>query len=380
MKYEKLEAKDSNYFVEELLLWYHKNKRELPWRKTKDPYKIWLSEIILQQTRVAQGLPYYLEFVRNFPTVKSLASASEDDVLLIWQGLGYYSRARNLYACAQTVAKELGGIFPTTSKELLKLKGIGTYTAAAIASIAFDESVPVVDGNVYRVLSRVWGIEHDIASPAGAKYFRAVAASLIPQEDPGSYNQALMEFGALHCTPQKPQCLRCPLKAICVAYQSNRQNVLPVNNKKVKIRSRFFYYFILQYNGQVFVKKRTQQDIWKGLYDFYLVESEHNLQGIHQLENPLIPLLEKHGLKPLRESKQYKHVLTHQRLNIAFFDVNLSEAFMNEGRDWLQDAGFIACNEDELMSIPKPVLIKKFLNDRKCNPSSTQLHLALEDG
>ncbi len=209
-------------FSNKILLWYAKNKRELPWRSTRDPYKIWLSEIMLQQTRVAQGTPYYLKFIENFPKVEDLANASEEQVLKLWQGLGYYSRARNLHFTAKVIANDFGGRFPSKYEELIKLKGIGDYTASAISSISFDEAQPVVDGNVYRVLARYFGVDIPINSSAGVKYFRKLAIEVMAPENIRDYNQGIMEFGAVQCTPQSPDCNQCPLNGSCVALQTGR--------------------------------------------------------------------------------------------------------------------------------------------------------------
>lgn len=300
-------------FADQLLAWYQVHQRDLPWRKTNDPYRIWLSEVILQQTRVAQGLPYYQRFVDKYPTVQELAQAEEESVLRLWQGLGYYSRARNLHACARTIVNDWGGIFPTTYQTLLQLKGVGKYTAAAIASIVFKESVAVVDGNVYRVLSRVFGLEEDIASTQGVKAFAVLAQSLVPQENPDLYNQAIMEFGALHCTPVTPQCTSCIFKDCCVAFHAGKQQTLPVKNKKIKIKKRYLHYLVIQHANQLYMKRRSSSDIWAGLYDFYLVEGDQ-LYVLDTLEDALLDLAKQHQLSVTRKPALYKHVLTHRRL------------------------------------------------------------------
>ncbi|MFP4091343.1 MAG: A/G-specific adenine glycosylase, partial [Cyclobacteriaceae bacterium] len=212
---------ESQDFAERIIGWYHHHKRDLPWRHSRDPYIIWLSEIILQQTRVVQGLPYFMRFAEAFPTVYDLASASQQEVLRLWQGLGYYSRARNMHACARLIVEQHNGVFPLHYQELLQLKGVGPYTAAAIASFAYNETVAVLDGNVFRVLARVFGVEDDISSGQGQKRFQALAAQLVPEGKAGEYNQAIMEFGALQCTPQSPACLLCPLSEICYAFHHN---------------------------------------------------------------------------------------------------------------------------------------------------------------
>ncbi len=256
-------------FSKTLITWYLDNKRDLPWRKTKDPYHIWLSEIMLQQTRVAQGLPYFLAFTEAFPTVFDLAKADEEKVLKLWQGLGYYSRARNLHATAKYISEELSGNFPNNYKDLLKLKGIGEYTAAAIASFSFKECVPVVDGNVYRVLSRYFDIETDIASSGAKKEFTQLASELIDKKKPELFNQAIMEFGALQCVPKSPDCNSCPLDNSCLALAKNKVSQLPIKLKKQKITNRFFnYLLVIDNKNQAIINKRTQKGIWHNLYEF----------------------------------------------------------------------------------------------------------------
>ncbi|MCH8317210.1 MAG: A/G-specific adenine glycosylase [Bacteroidetes bacterium] len=287
-----------------LIAWYRQHKRNLPWRHTHNPYHIWLSEIILQQTRVDQGLPYYLEFIEQYPTIHDLANADISEVLRLWQGLGYYTRARNLHHTANNIARNYGGKFPENYKDLLELKGVGKYTAAAIASFAFGENVAVLDGNVLRVLARIFGIETDIATNKGMAEFDKLANELLPASPPKSpspkergtlsppyeeaadsatYNQAIMEFGALHCTPAAPKCETCPFNKDCIANLLNKQGALPVKINKVKKRSRYFHYFVVVSGGsdnrQILMKERTQNDIWKGLYDFLLIEEGHLVQG-----------------------------------------------------------------------------------------------------
>lgn len=259
----------------QLIFWYLQNKRELPWRKTKDPYRVWLSEIMLQQTRVAQGLPYFLKFTEAFPTVFDLAKAEESEVLKLWQGLGYYSRARNLHFTAKYISEELEGVFPKSYKELLQLKGVGDYTASAIASICYDESFAVVDGNVYRVLSRYFGVATSINSTKGIKEFKELAQTVIDETQPGVYNQAIMDFGALHCKPQNPLCDECPLAESCVALANNSVKELPVKEKKIKIKKRYFNYLVpVTEDNQTVLEERVGKGIWQGLYQFPLVETK----------------------------------------------------------------------------------------------------------
>lgn len=344
-------------FSNPLINWYNKHKRALPWREGRDPYRIWLSEILLQQTRVAQGLPYYFRFLESFPDIKALASASEKEVLRLWQGLGYYSRARNLHFTAKTVVSEYKGQMPGSFEALLKLKGIGRYTAAAIASFAYDEKVAVVDGNVYRVLSRVFGVKEDIASPAGQKIFQELANYLLPDTDSSTYNQAIMEFGALHCTPQKPSCEECPLAYMCYAFAKGEQSSLPVKLKKTAKTDRYFHYLAFQSGTKYLMKERTGKGIWQGLYEFPLVE-EKQLMEIGKL-------LQKHFGKASKkvhiklESPAYKHILSHQNLHVKFWileSAEIAEALINK-----EDYRFFTIKS--IHDLPKPVLINKFLEE-----------------
>lgn len=349
------------YFAQQIISWYQKHKRDLPWRRTQDPYLIWLSEIILQQTRVAQGLPYFIKFAEAFPTVRHLAAAPEQQVLRLWQGLGYYSRAPNLHACARAIVDEHGGQFPVSYQELLKLKGIGTYTAAAIASFAYNETVPVVDGNVYRVLSRVFGIQEDILSGKGQKTFRTLAAKLVPEGKADVYNQAIMEFGALQCTPLTPACLLCPLNTMCYAYQHGQQRTLPVKSKKIKTKQRFLHYFVIRQAGRILMKQRTDKDIWSGLYDFYLVESPEQ-QSLEALEKDkaLTQLLAQPAVS-VEAAGEYKHQLTHQQLLIRFYTIDLPGT--KPAKLWKQQP-LKAYTPEEIRQLPKPILIDNFLHER----------------
>lgn len=342
-------------FSEVLQNWYHRNKRDLPWRNTKDPYMIWLSEVILQQTRVVQGLPYYEKFVEKYPTVVDLANADEKDVLRLWQGLGYYSRARNMHQTAKIIADELNGAFPVTYAELVKLKGIGPYTAAAIASFAFDEKVAVVDGNVYRVLARVFGVETDIASHEAKKVFSKLANELISPNSPGTHNQAIMEFGATYCTPANPGCMFCLFHYDCEANAKGKQAVLPVKSKKVKVKKRYFDYFVIEQDSKLLMAKRGPKDIWEGLYDFYLVETKDELLKIEETDNDFLQqVLPVATIKS--ESAIYKHVLTHQTIEAKFWHVVLDEA---ANLPLPLDYEFYTWQEVE--ELPKPILIEKYL-------------------
>ena len=287
-------------FAATLLQWFKNNGRSLPWRETNDAYAIWLSEVILQQTRIAQGMSYWERFMAQWPTVNDLAAATENEVLKAWQGLGYYSRARNLHTAARQVM-ELGG-FPQTFKELKTLKGVGDYTAAAIASIAFGEPVAVVDGNVYRVLSRYYGIDTPIDSTEGKKEFQALAQSLLPINEPADYNEAIMDFGATQCTPNSPHCSACPLCETCVAFREQRINELPVKSKKVKQRERHFTYIYIEYEGKIAIHQRGAGDIWQGLWEF--PQEEHLTSSEDSAWKTEAQLLQ----------KGVKHILTHQIL------------------------------------------------------------------
>lgn len=343
-------------FNNKLKYWYLQNNRELPWRKTKDPYHIWLSEIMLQQTRVAQGLPYYLKYIEAFPTVFDLAEASEEKVLKLWQGLGYYSRARNLHFTAKYIAQELNGEFPSNYKELLKLKGVGDYTASAIASICFNEPAAVVDGNVYRVLARYFGIQTPINSTKGIKEFKELAQTLINTQDPGMYNQAIMDFGALHCKPQKPLCNECLISANCIALKNDLVGVLPIKEKKVKVRKRYFNYLVIQTaEDSTILKERKGKGIWQGLYEFPLVETSKPIQSVEELvhhedfEN-LLPI---DVSISLFNTKDVVHKLSHQHLYTKFWVIEVSKHTQATIK-W-----------SAVEEYPVPVLIDKFLTEFK---------------
>lgn len=274
------------FFTENLLIWNSEiNTRTMPWKGEKNPYRIWLSEIILQQTRVEQGWPYYERFVAAYPTVTDLANAADDEVFRLWQGLGYYARCRNMLAAARSITHTYNGNFPNTYDAILDLKGIGAYTAAAIASFAFNLPHAVLDGNVYRVLARYFGIQTPTDSTDGKKEFTALAGELLDKTKPAAYNQAIMDFGAVVCKPQSPDCTVCPLSLQCVAYNSGRISELPVKTKKLVIKQRFFYYIILIYDKQVFIRKRTEKDIWQNLHEFILVEMPGPVSQAELLES-----------------------------------------------------------------------------------------------
>lgn len=337
-----------------LVEWYLKNKRDLPWRNTKDPYKIWLSEIILQQTRVAQGLPYYLKFIENFPAVHDLAAAPLERVLKAWQGLGYYSRARNLHETAVFVSSHLEGQFPNNYKELIRLKGIGDYTAAAIASTCFNEPVAAVDGNVYRVLARYFNIDTPTNSSKGIKEFRELSQQLLGDENPWNYNQAIMEFGATHCTPKKPLCNSCPFSQNCLALNYNKIGELPVKIKMGKIKKRFFNYIVFRTSDdQTVLEKRTGKGIWEGLYQFPLIETRKFLTPAEFSTSQ--EFLEIKGDKvyevTLYNEEPVIHKLSHQHIYTRF---------------WLVDKSTVEMNTVKLNKVkdyPVPVLIANFLKE-----------------
>lgn len=349
---------DKRYFSEKVVEWYTANSRKLPWRDSKDPYKIWLSEIILQQTRVSQGLPYYLRFVEKFPTAKALAAASEQEILRLWQGLGYYTRARNLHKCAKTVVADFKGKFPDNFQDLKKLPGIGDYTAAAIASIAFLEPVAVVDGNVFRVLARIFGIDKEINSPEGKKYFTSLANELVGKKNPDLHNQAVMEFGALFCTPQTPQCPACTFKDTCFAARNNLQPVLPVKIKAKPARKRYFYYVVIKKGNSLLMKKREQKDIWHGLYDFHLIEKNKPVKATSLLlDDPWLKNQNVANPEIIEISEPYKHVLTHQIIMARFIIIPYEKGTAAHDKD----LKFFTAQK--IGDLPKPVLISKFLDD-----------------
>lgn len=342
-----------------LISWYRENKRDLPWRQTRDPYKIWLSEILLQQTRVSQGLPYYYKFINNFPALRDLVNASEKEILRLWQGLGYYSRARNMHRCAEIIVREHQGIFPSEYDRLIKLPGIGPYTAAAIASITFDKPIPVLDGNVIRVLSRIFGILEDPQSGKGKKVFAALAENQISLSNPGEYNQAVMEFGALHCKPLRPACGQCTLNDFCYAYNHHKINELPLKIRKQPKKERFFNYLIIRDKGRIFLKERIKKDIWKGMYDFFMIETKSGELSAGHYSS--LFRYEGKGSRPDYFRKGVKHVLTHQTIHANFFQCTL-DAVNIEVRARLNQEGRFY-NVAEIRQLPKPVLIENYLKE-----------------
>ena len=310
-----------------LIDWYKKNKRDLPWRNTNDPFLIWISEIILQQTRVFQGLEYYVRFIRRFPDIKSLAEAEQDEVLKFWQGLGYYSRARNMHEAAQNIQADFSGIFPQRYEDILALKGVGSYTAAAIVSLAWNQPYPVVDGNVYRVLGRLFAIDTPYDTGKGKKLYNELAYRLMNPLLAGLHNQAIMEFGALQCVPQKPDCSQCPLNKMCLGFASGNPQQFPVKQYIIKVRDRYFNYFFVQQGEHTFLSRRSKKDIWEGLYEFPLIETTHSMSFEEISKTAAFEEL----FYDIGEivfsvaTNEVKHVLTHQVLHAKFYKAKIKE-------------------------------------------------------
>ncbi len=337
-------------FTERLLIWYTKNKRDLPWRNTTNPYYIWLSEIILQQTRVEQGKPYYEAFTKKFPTLKDLATANEDAVLKLWQGLGYYSRARNLHAAAKHIFYNLNNTFPKHYSQIIELKGIGPYTAAAIASFAFKEPIAVVDGNVFRVLSRFFGIYNDTALSKNRAVFQNLANELISKHHPDLFNHAIMDFGATVCLPVNPKCETCVFNKNCFAYLKNETAVLPVKTKKITVKNRYFHYLLVQQNNKIAIQQRTKKDIWQHLYELPLIETLINDEGsIHDQLQTLYP---SSFIKKINQTA-IKHKLSHQQLHINFYSI--------ETKNTIENLNMVATNG--LENYAYPIVIWNFLKD-----------------
>lgn len=338
-------------FSQKLISWYLQHKRELPWRETKDPYKIWLSEVILQQTRVAQGLPYYERFIAEFPTVIDLAQADEQQVLKLWQGLGYYSRARNLHHTAQYISNELGGVFPNNYKDLLKLKGVGSYTAAAIASFSYEEPVAVLDGNVYRVLSRYFGIETDISSSKAKKEFQDLANEVLDKKQPSLFNQAIMEFGALQCVPKSPNCEVCVLNDTCLALRDREVTELPIKLKKTKITQRFLHYLVFTDKRNHTLIQKRHQGIWKNLYEFPFLEFEAS-KTIEEVEIEIRKQYSDIQMEHffIFNEKPIIHKLSHQHLHIWFWKIETIDNLKN------------SCEISQLKKHPFPIVIYNFIH------------------
>ncbi len=345
-------------FTSRLLIWNSTiNNRPMPWKAEKDPYKIWLSEIILQQTRVEQGWDYYNRFIMAFPTIDKLAKARETAVFKMWEGLGYYTRCKNLITTARFIVKEYGGKFPDNYEAILNLKGVGPYTASAIASFAYNLPHAVVDGNVFRVLSRFFKNNTAIDSTEGKSIFSKLANALLDKKQPGIYNQALMDFGAVVCKPKLPECKKCPLKSMCGAYLNDLVNTLPVKEKKITQKTRWLYYFLVEHNGKMYVRKRSTKDIWENLYEFFLIEAPA-ATGVDQFKKmPLFKkLLGKTDFSVETISKLYSQKLTHQTINGQFIKINLKKR--------VQLKGYRAVSKTELETLPFPKFITTYLKDK----------------
>lgn len=343
-----------------LIRWYNENKRDLPWRETNDPYKIWVSEIILQQTRVTQGLNYYLRFIEKFPSVKVLAESSEKDVLKMWQGLGYYSRARNMHAAAKTIVSNYNNKIPDIYKEIISLKGIGEYTAAAVLSVAYNKPYAVVDGNVYRVLSRLFAIETPIDSTDGKKQFAKLAQDLLDLDNPGKYNQAIMDFGAMQCTPAMPLCHSCPMQHLCVGHKLNMQSKFPVKQNRTKIRKRYFHYFYIEFEGSIYLNKRKNNDIWKNMYEFPLIETDKHMNLRKLMKTSTFSTFFSDAEATFHQvQKPQKHLLSHQHIYANFYEVEMTKRNAN------LENNFLRINASDINNFPISRLIHRYLERRE---------------
>lgn len=338
----------------QLRQWYRQHKRDLPWRHTKDPYKIWVSEIILQQTRVAQGYDYFLEFINTFQDIEALASAKEDDVLKVWQGLGYYSRAINMHKTAQIIVAQYGSTFPQTYAEIISLPGIGNYTAAAILSFSFDQKYAVLDGNVMRILTRIYELDIAIDTNEAKKQLTIIAQNLLDIDNPALHNQAIMEFGALQCTPKNPVCESCVLNSFCLSYKNNTVNLLPTKRGKIKIKQRHFNFLLINDKNGFYIEKREQNDIWKNLYQLPLIESDKSLEWIDLLQNEqFLKIVENIEFELKTEIITFKHLLTHQTIFAKFFTLNLINGQIEQ---------LIKIKPEELLDYAVPKVIELFFN------------------
>lgn len=350
--------KNKKLFTEILLSWNrNENKREMPWKGEKDPYKIWVSEIILQQTRVQQGMSYYYRFIQSFPNVKSLGESTEQKVFKLWEGLGYYSRCRNLIASAKFINTKLLGKFPEKYEDILALKGIGTYTASAIASFAYNQPHAVVDGNVFRLLSRFFGIEIPVDTTDGKKVFSSLATELLDKKNPGTYNQSIMDFGAIVCKPLQPLCETCPLQIKCIAFKKKIVNILPLKEKNIKRRERFFTYVIAEYDNTIYVSKRTTKDIWQGLYEFILIETKQLLTNAQLQKTEIFSsLFAGINFTITNISGTFSQKLTHQTITGNFVHIRLKNPLKMEDK-------FISVSKKELRMLPFPKFITSYLKD-----------------
>ena len=353
-------------FTRALIKWNQRqNDRKMPWKGEKDPYKIWLSEIILQQTRVEQGWAYYEKFIIAFPTIRDLAKAPDEKVYKLWEGLGYYSRCKNLLATARLIVKDYKAVFPSDYEEIKKLKGIGPYTAAAISSFAFNEPYAVVDGNVQRIIARYFGISTPVNSTAGKKLFILLAQTLLDKKMPGIYNQAIMDFGAVICKPQNPLCTQCVQRKECMAYELDEVKAIPVKEKSIVKRDRWFYYYLIVFNNKLYVRKRTQKDIWQNLYEFVLEETKSPVS--HSLHSPgmLKKLVGKQPFTIVSVSKIYRQQLSHQFINGQFFVVTIKKELSGLMEYTLME-------KKKLKQLAFPAVINKYLQSQP--DSLTFLH------
>lgn len=342
----------------EIINWYNKNKRDLPWRKTNDPYKIWVSEIILQQTRINQGYQYYLNFINSFPDLFYLANSDEINVLKIWQGLGYYSRARNMHFTSKIIVNKFNGKFPDNYKDLISLKGIGEYSAGAILSFAFKKAYPAIDGNVLRLISRIYKIKESINKPETKKIIKNIILELMDNKQPDIFNQSLIELGALICKPQNPLCNLCQISQNCFSFIENLQHAYPVKTKKIKIKERFFNYFLIKYvsnnNLYIYLKKREDNDIWKNLYDLPLIETKKNHIQSNQINFYIKKTFKIESFILNKINSSISHKLTHQKINTIFIEITV------ENKVILNNAFLI--KYEDLKNFPLPKLIKNFFD------------------
>jgi A/G-specific adenine glycosylase len=347
------------FFRKELMKWFEASHRPLPWKGERDPYLIWLAEIILQQTRVEQGLPYYERFKARYPQVQALAEAPPDEVMKLWEGLGYYSRARNLQQTAQYVTLELGGKFPRDYEGLRRLKGVGEYTAAAIASFAYGLPHAVLDGNVFRVLARFFGISTPIDSSAGKRQFSELAQVLIAGQDPAQHNQAMMDFGATHCTPKAPACSTCPLRPACQAFQQEKVDKWPVKAKKLQRKARYFHYLVFNQAGYVWLQKRAASDIWQQLYEFPLLEFDRLTCVPDELRASTLwqKLLGKQEAHFRQSSPPFSQVLTHQKIHAIFWEIELPPGTT------IESEGLKPEKRENLPKFAFPKIIAQYLKD-----------------
>lgn len=344
-------------FISSLKIWYKKNKRDLPFRKNSDPYSVWLSEIILQQTRMRTGLVYYKRLKKKYPNLKALSDAGIDMLLKDWEGLGYYKRAKHLHSTANFIQKNLSGTFPNSQKELIKLKGIGKYSSSAIASICFNEKTPAIDGNVYRVLSRIFGIKINISSGSSYSYFYKQSLPLINGfKNAGDYNQSLMDFGSIQCLPKNPLCSTCNQNKICYAFIHNKQDCLPVKKKKIKVLKRYFNYYVFNYRNRLLIKKRGDNDVWGGLVDFYLEEKKERRKDENKINNNVKKLItNKHSVRFF----DTKTKLSHQEIFICFVDIKLFNS--SDFKNLEKNLGLLSSNKKELSKLAKPKVINDYL-------------------